>query len=55
MKRADSYWHSSVRSLRQKNISCWEATLEMLKTEFDFRNVKSASNGADQVIGGQNT
>ena len=55
VKRADSYWHSSVRSLRQKNISCWEATLEMLKTEFDFRNVKSASNGADQVIGGQNT
>ena len=31
----DSYWHSSLRLLRQKRISDWSFPLEKLKIEFD--------------------
>ena len=53
VKREDSYWHSSLRLLRQEDISDWDATLEKLKIEFDCRGAKPASNGTDQVIEGQ--
>ena len=34
----DSYWHSSLRLLRQKRISDWSFPLDELKIEFDTIN-----------------
>ena len=52
VKREDSYWHSSLRLLRQEKISDWSLPLEKLDVEFDFRDVKLAANRVDQTIGG---
>ena len=49
VKREDSFWHSSLRLLRQENISDWSTPLEKLRIEFDCMSAKPASNGADQT------
>ena len=55
VEREDSYWHSSLRLLRQENISDWSVPLEKLQIEFDCIDVKLDSNKVDQTIGGQST
>ena len=53
LEREDSYWHSSLRLLRQENISDWSVPIEKLQIEFDCIDVKLDSNKVDQNIGGQ--
>ena len=50
LKKENSYWHSSLRLLKQSNISDWSVPLEKLKTEFDFKVASSVPNKIDQAI-----
>ena len=55
LKREDSHWHSSLRLLRQENISDWSVPLGKLETEFDVRGINPVLNRTDQTIESQNT